>query len=81
MIRVGYRSAVVGKYDKEIKDVVEQITAHGWSEVPGKNYRKFRCRCGAHTKTIHQSPSDPNYFRNLKGWFRRQDCWEEGEKR
>ncbi|CQD10571.1 hypothetical protein BN000_02181 [Mycobacterium europaeum] len=72
----------MGKHDKDVNAVVEEITAHDWVEVTGrKGYRKFRCPCGSHQKTIHKSPSDPNYFRNLRGWFHRQSCWKEGETR
>jgi hypothetical protein len=77
---VGYGIVSVGKYDKDIKDVVDEISRHGWTEVAGKNYRKFRCPCGRHMKTIHKSPSNPNYFKNLMAWFRRQECWQEGEQ-
>lgn len=75
----GYGDALVGKHDKDVKEVVDEITAHGWIEVTGKRYRKFRCPCGDHRKTIHHSPSDPNYFRNLRAWFHRQSCWKDGE--
>jgi len=65
--------------NKDVKDLVALVLGQGWTEVTGKGYRKFRCPCGKHRKTIHHSPSDPNYCRNTLMWFRRQDCWKEGE--
>jgi hypothetical protein len=65
---------------KDIEDAAKEVLAHGWTEVDGKRYRKFRCPCGAHMKTIKKTPSDPNYVRNLLAWFRRQDCWKDGEE-
>lgn len=73
--------AIVGTRNKEIDAAAKEVLAHGWAEVAGKGYRKFRCPCGMHTKTIKRTPSDPNYVKNLMGWFRRQPCWGEGEKR
>jgi len=32
-----------------------------------------------HRKTVHLTPSDPNYVRNLRQWLERQSCWN-GEK-
>ncbi|PBA27350.1 hypothetical protein CKJ55_07230 [Mycobacterium avium] len=71
---------VVGQHDKEIRALIETVLGHGWVEVTGKRYYKFRCPCGKHQKTIHKSPSDPNYVRNTLKWFERQECWEEGEQ-
>lgn len=63
---------------KDIDNAAKVVLEHGWTEVTGKKgYRKFRCPCGAHAKTIKSTPSDPNYVKNLMAWFRRQPCWEE----
>lgn len=71
----------MGTRSKDIDDVVKQVLAHGWTEVTRSGYRKFRCPCGKHMKTIKTTPSDPNYVKNLVAWFRRQDCWEGGYRR
>ncbi|WP_457221152.1 hypothetical protein [Mycobacteroides abscessus] len=62
--------------NKDIEAWLVVLESQGWEIIDGKKYRKARCKCGDHQKTIHTSPSDPNYLRNLKGWFRRCDCWK-----
>jgi len=69
----------VGKHDKEIRRLINTVIDHGWVDVTEKGYYKFRCPCGQHLKTVHKSPSDPNYVRNTLKWFQRQTCWNEGE--
>jgi hypothetical protein len=35
------------------------------------------CLCPAkHMKTVHLTPSDPNYVRNLLGQLKRATCWK-----
>jgi hypothetical protein len=34
-------------------------------------------KCGKHIKTMHLSPSDPNYARNVLGQLRRATCWND----
>lgn len=70
----------MGKHDKDIKDLIEVVLQHGWTEHTRNNYYKFRCPCGQHKKTIKRSPSDPNYCKNTLMWFRRQPCWKEDEQ-
>jgi len=46
----------------------------GWKiESPGRYY-KAKCPCGDHMRSIHISPSDPNYVKNALHWLRRQPC-------
>jgi hypothetical protein len=68
----------VGTRNQDIDDAVAEVLAHGWTEHTGKGYRKFRCPCGQHQKTIKHTPSNPYYVKNLMAWFRRQPCWKEG---
>lgn len=70
----------MGTQKQDLRDAVEVILEHGWTEHTRNGYRKFRCPCGRHRKTVRLSPSDPNYVKNLMGWFRRQSCWEEGDR-
>lgn len=40
---------------------------------PGQD---FACPCTEeHFKTVHLSPSNPNYELNLRKWLERQPCW------
>lgn len=52
--------------------VVDEL---GWttSEKPGKRgYLKLKCPCGNHIRWLHKTPSNPNYYRDLIKWLRRQ---------
>ena len=44
---------------------------------PGSVYFKALCTCGKrHAKwSIHLTPSNSNYAKDLHAWFRRQECW------
>ncbi len=40
----------------------------------------MKCPCpDMHLKTVHLTPSDPNYVRNLVGQLRRATCWEDSQ--
>ena len=43
----------------------------------GSVYFQALCACGKrHAKwSIHLTPSNPNYAKDLQAWFRRQECW------
>ena len=56
------------------EQLLRLIEAHGWT-VEKRNYFWCLCPCGRHYKTVHLSPSDPNYWRNTKGAFERFPCW------
>lgn len=51
---------------------------HGWTFEKRRKYFFGKCHCGTHMKTVKMTPSDPNYGKNLRAWFKRQPCWEEG---
>lgn len=65
--------------DKELAAIREEATRKGWRTVRRKGYWKMYCPawCGKHIKTMHLTPSDPNYARNLVGQLRRATCWNE----
>lgn len=62
----------------EPSEVLEEAASQGWRVDRGNRYWKMWCPCGEHMKTVHVSPSDPNYARNLVGQLRRATCWMEG---
>jgi hypothetical protein len=71
----------VGNDVKErLKKIRREAGNQGWRVERGKNYYKMwcpnPCRC---FKTMHLSPSDPNYPRNLLGQLGRATCWKEPE--
>ena len=67
--------------DKELEDVLRRAEAQGWRVERRKKYYKLYCPCGfKHLKTVHLSPSDPNYLRNLIGALTRMGCWKEAAR-
>lgn len=61
---------------KELEALLRSAEEQGWTVTRGKKYYRCLCACGEHLKTIHLTPSDPNYVRNHSAWFTRQACWE-----
>jgi hypothetical protein len=63
---------------KELEKVLRDALSQGWRVDRDKKYFKLRCPCEAkHFKTVHLSPSDPHYERNLRGYLRGRTCWKE----
>ena len=62
---------------KELAAIRAEARRKGWRVERGKGYYKMWCppACGKHWKTVHLSPSDPNYTRNLLGQLGRATCW------
>lgn len=47
--------------------MVEWLGDRGWSvDEDRKGYPLAKCPCGKHLKTIHRTPSDPNYWINCR---------------
>jgi len=61
--------------DKDLEAVLAEGEDLSWLVTKGKKYFKMKCPCGKHIKSVHLSPSDPNYRRNLTGWLKRTGCW------
>lgn len=62
---------------KDLEAILKSAEAHGWNFERKQKYFMGKCSCGVHHRTVHLSPSDPNYGTNLDHWFRRQTCWKE----
>lgn len=65
--------------DKDLEALLKEAESKGWQVTKSKRYYKIRCKCGSptHKRTVHLTPSDPNYERNLRGWLKRTGCWED----
>lgn len=61
---------------KELEAVIRAAEKRGWW-ASKTNYYQLRCPCGRHGKTIHLTPSNPNYERNLRNVFENFPCWGE----
>lgn len=62
---------------KDLEKILQLAEAHGWRCSRGKGYYRCLCPCGKHKRTVVLTPSDPNYAKNVVGWFKRQPCWED----
>ena len=61
---------------KELEAVIREAERRGWRASRSRLYYVMLCPCGAHRKSVHLTPSDPGYERNLRGWLRRATCWD-----
>lgn len=61
--------------EKDLEATLREAERKGWKVTKGKKYYRMRCACGIHQRTVHVSPSDPNYRRSLVGWLNRTGCW------
>ena len=59
---------------KELDAVLDAFHDAGWAVLDPPRYYKVRCPCGKHQRSIHLTPSDPNYMRNALKWLARQQC-------
>ncbi len=67
---------------KDLEVVLRWGEAQGWRVVRAKGYYKMYCPCSErHKKTVHLSPSNPRYRRNLLQFLRRETCWREVRQR
>lgn len=63
---------------KELEAVLGEFHEASWTIEKAKKYYKVKCPCGDHMRTIHLSPSNPNYAKDVMKWLPRQTCypWE-----
>ncbi|KJE24861.1 hypothetical protein FF36_00868 [Frankia torreyi] len=62
---------------KELEAFLRQAESQSWRVEKGKKYFKIYCPCGEHKHTVHLTPSDPRYEKNLRGHLKSRTCWEE----
>jgi hypothetical protein len=63
--------------NKDLEAVLEHFHQAGWRVIDQSRYYKVRCPCGLHQRSIHLTPSDPNYGKNALAWLQRQPCYRE----
>lgn len=64
----------------DLEKVLREAEAKNWRVILGGKYWKIYCPCdGKHKKSVHLSPSDPNYKKNLLGQLMRATCWSKVE--
>lgn len=70
------------KLHKEIEALIAEFEAAGWRVVYRKNgYPRVLCPCGDHQRSIHKTPSNPNYGKDTLRWLQRQPCYQGGSRR
>ncbi len=67
--------------DKHLDQLLRDAESQGWRVKKGTKYYKLLCPCsGKHAKwSVHLTPSNPNYERNLRQWLADNTCWQEKE--
>lgn len=66
--------------DKHIEALLRRLEAKGW-RVEKTTYFRVKCPEGCKCiRSVHLTPSDPTYLRNLSMWLRRRPCWREEEQ-
>lgn len=74
----GARTAV----EQDTRELIREFERAGWKVVYRKNgYPRVLCPCGKHQRSIHKTPSNPNYGKDALQWLRRQSCYQEGRGR
>jgi len=57
----------MGGKGQDFRENVAWLEARGWEVDADRNgYPLARCPCGEHLKTIHRTPSNPQYWKNLR---------------
>lgn len=63
----------------DLEQVLQMAEARNWRVERGSKYYRLLCPCeGMHMKSVHLTPSDPKYRRNLLSWLSRCACWKGG---
>ena len=62
---------------KELEALLGEFHEAGWKVLDPKKggYYKVRCPCGDHQRSVHISPSNPNYVKDTLMWLYRQPCY------
>lgn len=65
--------------DKGLEELLRSLEQQDWFVEKCRKYYKTKCPppCGRCLKTVKLTPSDPNYLKNLREWFRRSGCWKD----
>lgn len=59
---------------KDLEEVLVAFHKAGWLIEDSGTYYRVICPCGDHQRSIHLTPSNPNYGRQALSWLRRQPC-------
>jgi hypothetical protein len=64
---------------RERRKLQEDANRQGWEFTDKGRYGKLKCPCPErHIRlSVHHSPSNPNYWKELRAWLVRHTCWRE----
>jgi hypothetical protein len=62
--------------NKDLEAVLREAERKGWRIVKRGKYYNMYCPCPSkHKKTVHCSPSNSDYEKNLRMQLKRATCW------
>lgn len=62
----------MGGKNQDFREAVDWVKGVGWRvDEERRGYPMAFCPCGRHTRTIHRTPSNPNYFNEMRRWVLR----------
>jgi hypothetical protein len=66
--------------NKELERLLRRGEDQKWRVERGRKYFVMYCPCKEkHYKTVHLTPSDSHYERNLRSRLRSTTCWKENQ--
>lgn len=71
----------MGSKRQDYRETVAWLRERGWRvDEERDGYPRAYCPCGRHIRSVHRTPSGPDYWRNLRAWVQRterNDCGTE----
>lgn len=64
---------------KDLEQVLRWFDSAGWRIESKAGYYRLYCPCGAHQRSFHLTPSNPNYGKQAIQWAKRTCSGAEGE--
>jgi hypothetical protein len=65
---------------KDLEAVLVAFHEARWRVEASDRYYRVKCPCGKHQRSIHLTPSNPNYGSEALRWMRRQSCNQEPQE-
>lgn len=67
---------------KDLETLLSEFDAAGWRILDPPKYYKVYCACPEqHKRTVHLTPSNPQYTLDTRKWLQRQSCYKEAKGR
>lgn len=63
---------------QERRELLKEANSQEWRIIESGGYVKIYCPCPEkHKKTVRLTPSNPNYWKELRRHLKRMTCWKE----